>query len=31
VLTLSTVDFENFCEPRPELPAAALDEAEEAV
>jgi len=29
--TLSTVDFENFCEPRPELPAAALDEAEQAV
>jgi predicted amidohydrolase YtcJ len=30
-LTLSTVDFENFCEPRPELPGTALDEVEQAV
>jgi predicted amidohydrolase YtcJ len=30
-LTLSTVDFENFCEPRPELPGAALDDVEQAV
>ena len=30
-LTLSSVDFENFCEPRPELPDAALDEVEQAV
>jgi predicted amidohydrolase YtcJ len=30
-LTLSTVDFENFCEPRPELADAALDDVEQAV
>ncbi len=30
-LTLSTADFENFCEPRPELPGAALDDFEQAV
>jgi hypothetical protein len=30
-LTLSTVDFENFCVPRPELPGAALDDFEQAV
>ena len=30
-LTLSSVDFENFCEPRPELPGTALDEVEQAV
>jgi predicted amidohydrolase YtcJ len=30
-LTLSSVDFENFCEPRPELPSAALDDIEQAV
>jgi predicted amidohydrolase YtcJ len=30
-LTLSTVDFENFCEPRPELLDVALDEVEQAV
>jgi predicted amidohydrolase YtcJ len=30
-LTLSSVDFENFCEPRPELPDTALNEVEQAV
>ena len=30
-LTLSSVDFENFCEPRPELPGTALDDVEQAV
>jgi predicted amidohydrolase YtcJ len=30
-LTLSSVDFENFCEPRPELPGTVLDEVEQAV
>ena len=30
-LRLSTVDFENFCEPWPELPGAALDDFEQAV
>ena len=30
-LTLSSVDFENFCEPRPELPGTALGEVEQAV
>jgi predicted amidohydrolase YtcJ len=30
-LTLSTADFENFCEPRPELPGATLDDFEQAV
>jgi hypothetical protein len=29
-LTLSTVDFESFCESRPELPGAALDDFEQA-
>ncbi|HZT95669.1 MAG TPA: amidohydrolase, partial [Chloroflexota bacterium] len=30
-LTLSSVDFENFCEPQPELPEAALEQVEQAV
>jgi predicted amidohydrolase YtcJ len=30
-LTLASVDFENFCEPRPELPGTALDDVEQAV
>lgn len=30
-LTLSSVDFENFCEPRPELPGTALSDVEQAV
>ena len=30
-LTLSSVDFENFCEPRPELPGTVLDEVEQAI
>lgn len=30
-LTLSSVDFENFCEPRPELPGSAVEEVEQAV
>jgi hypothetical protein len=30
-LTLSSVDFENFCEPRPELSGTALDDVEQAV
>jgi predicted amidohydrolase YtcJ len=30
-LTLSTVDFENFCEPRPELLGSALNDVEQAV
>jgi predicted amidohydrolase YtcJ len=30
-LTLSSVDFENFCEPRPEMPGTATHEVEQAV
>ena len=30
-LILSSVDFENFCEPRPELPDATLEEVEQAI